>query len=53
MIMSSGRMGNAEGEDNLYQTGQGDGLFLDTISSTLNREEGNRLHIIQIPVSDI
>ena len=46
-------MGNAEGEDNLYQTGQGDGLFLDTISSTLNREEGNRLQIIQRQVSDI
>jgi len=34
---SSGRMGNSEGEDNLYQTGQGDGLYLDTISATLNR----------------
>jgi len=32
----SGRMGNADGEDNLYQTGHGDGLFLDTLSSTLN-----------------
>ena len=35
-ILNSGRMGNADGEDNLFQTGQGDGLFLDTISSTLN-----------------
>ena len=31
-------MGNTEGEDNLYQTGQGDGLYLDTISATLNSD---------------
>ena len=29
-------MGYGKGEDNLYQTGQGDGVFLDVISSTLN-----------------
>jgi len=34
---TSGRMGNPEGEDNLYQTGQGDALYLDTISATLNK----------------
>jgi len=32
-----GRMGNPDGEDNLFQTGQGDGLYLDAISSALNR----------------
>ena len=36
-----GRMGNTEGEDNLYQTGQGDGLYLDTISATLNSDSDN------------
>ena len=42
-ILSSGRMGNAEGEDNLYQTGQGDGLFLDTISSRSTGRRGEQV----------
>ena len=32
-----GRMGNPSGEDNLFQTGQGDAVYLDAISSGLNR----------------
>jgi len=31
------RMYYEEGEDNLFQTGQADGLFIDTLSSRLNR----------------
>jgi len=30
------RMGYAAGEDNLYQTGQGDGVYLDALSARLN-----------------
>jgi len=33
----SGRMGNADGTDNLFQTGQGDGAYLNSISSALNK----------------
>eukprot|EP00091_Calanus_sinicus_P018787 TRINITY_DN4400_c0_g1_i5.p1 TRINITY_DN4400_c0_g1~~TRINITY_DN4400_c0_g1_i5.p1 ORF type:complete len:111 (-),score=29.04 TRINITY_DN4400_c0_g1_i5:17-349(-) len=32
-----GRMGNPDGTDNLYQTGHGDGVYLDAISSALNK----------------
>ena len=41
ILHGRGRMGNTEGEDNLYQTGQGDGLYLDTISATLNSDSDN------------
>jgi len=32
----SGRQGNPDGGDTLWQTGQGDGVYLDIISATLN-----------------
>ena len=34
--ISRKRMYYEEGEDNLFQTGQADGLFIDTLSSTIN-----------------
>ena len=34
--ISRKRMYYEEGEDNLFQTGQADGLFIDTLSSKIN-----------------
>ena len=35
-VFARRRMYYEEGEDNLYQTGQKDGLFIDTLSARLN-----------------
>ena len=39
-----------EGEDNLFQTGQADGLFIDTLSSRLNRCNWNIYIGVENPV---